>query len=199
MTPSHPLLSPEGYIVAVRRATTTNPTMPTSSASAASMRTGRIARVGCGGVLSCFGTGSSSSTIRREIHYAHTYIVSRTWVRYTSHMRSKVSSMQIVAIIIALFLAILLALPTFIRAFPYGGQISQIIFCYNEAIFARTGPPVGGDFIWTPSTRTYQFGPPQHAGQWHLGLAGPPYYCVVSIDPVIVWPGILITMMGSSQ
>ncbi|MDP3646037.1 MAG: hypothetical protein Q8R25_03040 [bacterium] len=114
-------------------------------------------------------------------------------------MHRKNSLVRIVLVCLALAVAVALIIPTTISAFPYGGQISQIVFCYNKAIFARTGPPRGGDFIWTPSTKTYQFGPPQHAGQWHLGLAGPPYYCVVSIEPVIVWAGILITMMGSSR
>lgn len=111
----------------------------------------------------------------------------------------KLSVIRLILMFAAILIILALVVPTFTSAFPYGGQISQIIFCYNSAIFARTGPPRGGDFIWTPSTRTYQFGPPSHAGQWHLGLAGPPYYCVVSIEPVIVWPGILITMMGSSR
>jgi len=31
-----------------------------------------------------------------------------------------------------------------------------------------------------------------------LGLAAPPYYCLVSIQPIIVWSGILMTMEGSS-
>jgi hypothetical protein len=114
-------------------------------------------------------------------------------------MHAGTFSMRSVAVVGVLVIAAALSIPFTTFAFPYGGQISQIIFCYNNAIFARTGPPIGGDYIWTPSTQTYQFGPPRHAGQWHLGLAGPPYYCVVSIDPVIVWPGILITMMGSSQ
>lgn len=92
-----------------------------------------------------------------------------------------------------------LLFPAAAFAFPFGGAISTIKFCYNEAIFARVGAPRGGDFIWTPSTVTYRFGPPQHSGQWLLGLASPPYYCVVSIVPVIVWSGIMITMMGSSQ
>lgn len=91
------------------------------------------------------------------------------------------------------------ALPLFTYAFPFGGSIGQIVFCYNDAIWSNVGPPRGGQFIWTPSTKTYQFGPPRHSGQWLLGLAAAPYYCVVSIDPVIVWPGILISMMGSSQ
>ena len=98
---------------------------------------------------------------------------------------------------IALPLALLI--PSFAYAFPFGGQIGQIIFCYNNAIWSRVGPPVGGDYIWTPSTQSYRFGAPSHSGQWLLGLAGAPYYCVVSILPIIVYPGIHITMHGSSQ
>lgn len=91
------------------------------------------------------------------------------------------------------------AVPGVSYAFPFGGQISLVKPCYNDVIFARVGPPRGGDYIWTFSTRTYQFGPPRHAGQWLLGLAGAPYYCLVSVQPIITWPGIIITMMGSSQ
>lgn len=88
--------------------------------------------------------------------------------------------------------------PSLALAFPFGGQASTVVPCYNTAIFARLGPPRGGDYIWTPATKTYQFGPPSFAGQWLLGLASAPYYCVVSIEPVIVWAGIAIDMMGSS-
>ncbi len=96
-------------------------------------------------------------------------------------------------------LATLLVLfPAITLAFPFGGAIGQIIFCYNNAIYANVGPPRGGPFIWTPSTKTYQFGPPTRSGQYVLGLASPPYYCVVSKSPVIVWSGILMTMEGSS-
>jgi hypothetical protein len=97
----------------------------------------------------------------------------------------------------ALGLSILLT-PLAAFAFPFGGQASTVVPCYNQAIFARLGAPRGGDYIWTPATKTYQFGPPSFAGQWLLGLASAPYYCVVSIEPVIVWPGIAIDMMGSS-
>lgn len=92
-----------------------------------------------------------------------------------------------------------LVLPSIALAFPFGGQASIVRPCYNNAIYALLGPPRGGPFIWTPGTRTYQFGPPTHAGQWLLGLAGIPYYCIVSILPVDVWSGTMITMMGSSQ
>src|SRR5438045_1399885 len=91
-----------------------------------------------------------------------------------------------------------LMLPLSAYAYPFGGMIGQIVFCYNNAIYAAVGPPRGGPFIWTPSTRTYQFGPPRQVGQWLLGLAAPPYYCLVSIQPLIVWSGILMTMEGSS-
>lgn len=89
-------------------------------------------------------------------------------------------------------------LPSFAFAFPFGGQASTVVPCYNEAIYANLGAPRGGPYIWTPSTKTYQFGPPSFSGQWLLGLASAPYYCIVSIEPVIVWPGTAIDMMGSS-
>lgn len=89
-------------------------------------------------------------------------------------------------------------LPSFVSAFPFGGQASIVVPCYNQAIYANLGPPRGGPYIWTPATRTYQFGPPSFAGQWLLGLASAPYFCVVSIEPVIVWAGTAIDMMGSS-
>jgi hypothetical protein len=101
--------------------------------------------------------------------------------------------------IAAALVAATLVFPVTVFAFPFGGQISEIIFCYNDAIYAQVGPPRGGPYIWTPSTVTYEFGPPSHSGQWLLGLAAPPYYCLVSIVPIIVYTGIAITMMGSSQ
>ena len=89
--------------------------------------------------------------------------------------------------------------PAFVFAFPFGGQAGMVLPCYNQAIYASLGPPRGGPYVWTPSTKTYAFSAPTHAGQWLLGLAGAPYYCIVSIQPVIVWPGTYITMMGSSN
>jgi hypothetical protein len=93
----------------------------------------------------------------------------------------------------------LLVLPTTALAFPFGGAATVVIPCYNGAIYALLGPPVGGPFLWTPATLTYRFGPPTHGGQWLLGNAGPPYFCLVSILPIITYPGIDIIMMGSSQ
>lgn len=101
-----------------------------------------------------------------------------------------------VGIVAIVFISIIV--PSYVLAFPFGGQTSTVVPCYNQAIFARVGAPRGGDYIWTPATKTYQFGPPSFAGQWLLGLASAPYFCVVSIEPVIVWAGIAIDMMGSS-
>jgi hypothetical protein len=100
---------------------------------------------------------------------------------------------------VAALVATILLTPALTFAFPFGGAVGQIIFCYNNAIWVNVGPPIGGQFVWTPSTQTYQFGPPTHSGQWLLGLASPPYYCLVSVEPIIVYTGIAITMMGSSH
>ncbi|HET8581352.1 MAG TPA: hypothetical protein VFL98_02710 [Candidatus Paceibacterota bacterium] len=89
--------------------------------------------------------------------------------------------------------------PRIADAFPFGGQASIVQPCFNDAIYVLLGPPRGGAFIWTPGTKTYEFGPPRHAGQWLLGLAGAPYMCIVSPVPLIIWSGTYITMMGSSQ
>lgn len=96
-------------------------------------------------------------------------------------------------------LAIALFFPLSAFAFPFGGQASMVIPCYNNAIYSFIGPPIGGPYIWTPSTQTYQHGAPTHSGQWLLGLAGAPYYCIVSIEPINVFPGTAIMMLGTSQ
>ncbi len=82
----------------------------------------------------------------------------------------------------------------------FGGQASQVIYCYNDVIWAKVGPPRGGKYIWSPAvTRTYEYGPPSHAGQWLLGLFGSPYVCVVTRFPYILFPGNFMTMLGSSR
>lgn len=96
-------------------------------------------------------------------------------------------------------LGIILAVPFIAHAFPFGGRASIVLQCvYNSTIYTNIGPPRGGEYIWTTATRTYQFGPPRYAGQWLLGLAGAPYYCIYSISPLIIYTGIAMTMLGSS-
>ncbi len=100
------------------------------------------------------------------------------------------------AIVVAGLLSMLM--PVVASAFPFGGQITIYHVCYNETIFARLSPPVPGDYVWTRSTKTYQFGPPRNVGQWLLGLTSIPYDCLWSVNPIYVQPAIAIMMMGSS-
>lgn len=101
--------------------------------------------------------------------------------------------------VLTLSLFVLTLFPVVAYAFPFGGAIYDIRACYNNAIFVKLSGPRGGSFVWTPSSRTYQFGPPRRTGQWLLGLASAPYYCVWSIFPVLVEPGTHIDMLGSSK
>ena len=80
----------------------------------------------------------------------------------------------------------------------FGGKVATSLHCFNAAIWNVVGAPRGGIYIWTPATRTYPFGPPG-SGRWTLGLFGIPYFCIVSIFPLIVFPGISMTMEASSQ
>ena len=90
--------------------------------------------------------------------------------------------------------------PLFVQAYPFGGQARVVLPCYyNSTIYAYLGPPRGGEYVWTTATRTYNFGPPRHGGQWLLGLAGAPYFCIYKVQPLTVYSATAITMMGSSQ
>ncbi|MAJ97486.1 MAG: hypothetical protein CMI56_02640 [Parcubacteria group bacterium] len=91
-----------------------------------------------------------------------------------------------------------LATPQKAQAFEWGGQFQTVIPCFNAVIWTLTSGPRGGNFIWTPSTRTYENGPPSSVGQYGLGLAGPPYFCIVFPFPLVVFPGIIMTMVGTS-
>lgn len=94
-------------------------------------------------------------------------------------------------------LALLTPASTYAR--PFGGQASIVLPClYNSTIYVNLGPPIGGEYVWTTATKTYQFGPPRYAGQWLLGLAGAPYFCIYQKDPLTVYTATSISMMGSS-
>lgn len=94
-----------------------------------------------------------------------------------------------------------LAVPQRSEAVVYfGGSIGKIIFCINNVTYTNLGAPRGGPYLWSPKvTTTYQFGPPRHSGQWLLGAAGPAYFCIESVLPLIVHPGLLMLFVGSSQ
>ena len=108
--------------------------------------------------------------------------------------------MKVMRIISAMVATLfILSMPAIALAYPFGGQASIVIPCFDDAIYANLGAPAGGPFVWTPATETFRFGPPTHAGQWLLGTAGPLYLCLVSIDPIFTLPATAILMMGSSQ
>jgi len=83
----------------------------------------------------------------------------------------------------------------------FGGRIQEITFCMNDGVrWLSVSSPRSGSYIWSPSvTKTYAYGPPSYRGQYVLGLFAPYYFCLVSVNPIVVFPGILITMMGSSR
>jgi hypothetical protein len=94
----------------------------------------------------------------------------------------------------------LLFMPLRADAYPFGGDIRHIKGCYNQVIYVVLGPPKGGKFVWSFSTRTYQFGGPRRTGQWLLGLSGAPYYCIYDLGPPLtILNADRIFMMGSSQ
>ncbi|MBI5003783.1 hypothetical protein HZC00_01680 [Candidatus Kaiserbacteria bacterium] len=106
---------------------------------------------------------------------------------------------NILQVIGGLFLFTVFAFPLFSYAYPFGGSASEVHRCYNRTIYVVLGPPRGGIFVWTSSTHSYAFGPPSHAGQWLLGLAGAPYICLYTIVPIDVRAADTIIMHGSSQ
>jgi hypothetical protein len=88
--------------------------------------------------------------------------------------------------------------PNLAFAYPFGGETSLVLPCWNVAILTLIGDPNAGFYLWTTATETFNNGPPTHGGQWLLGLASIPYICLLLPLPVIVWTGIAIDMMGSS-
>ncbi len=110
-----------------------------------------------------------------------------------------IHSKIIIFITLIFFAGSLSIAPQRAEAFEWGGQFQTVIPCWNAVIYVVAGPPRGGPFIWTPATATFSYGPPSHTGQYGLGLAGPPYFCLVSPYPIIAFSGIIMTMVGTSR
>jgi|JI8StandDraft_1071087.scaffolds.fasta_scaffold318302_2 hypothetical protein len=105
--------------------------------------------------------------------------------------------------VLALFVSVSVwgTIPTQAEAVVYfGGPIGQIIYCINSVTYVNLGAPRGGPYLYSPRvTTTYAFGPPSHSGQYLLGAAGPTYFCLQSVLPLIMLPGLLMLYTGSSQ
>jgi len=103
------------------------------------------------------------------------------------------------AIVVCVCLLTVLFPPNTTHASLWGGRFEAVIPCWNNAIYVAVSAPLGGAFLWTPVTKTYEHGAPSHAGQYGLGLAGPPYMCIVSPYPVVVLSGTMMLMIGTSK
>ena len=85
---------------------------------------------------------------------------------------------------------------------PFGGAITSMITgCFDGITWVSVGPPRPGWYLHTPYTRTYEFGPPRHIGQYLLGLYAPKLFCTknTGFGGLLVREGLVISMMGSSQ
>ncbi len=107
---------------------------------------------------------------------------------------NKLISVILIVICMSVFVPRALAVNVF------GGAASVVINCVNDVIWTKVGQPRGGDYIWAPGvTRTYEYGPPRHSGQWLLGLYGAPFFCQVPVPGLLIFAGLLMTMLGSSK
>jgi len=81
----------------------------------------------------------------------------------------------------------------------FGGRVVGWAPCFNAATWNSVGAPRKGLYIDSfTSTRTYPFGRPG-PGKYVLGLYGIPYFCIVSVAPLLPLPGIMMVMVGSSR
>ncbi len=85
---------------------------------------------------------------------------------------------------------------------PFGGrtQTEKRCTCSNGCSLLTLGGPKGGDFMWCPSTRMYQYY--NHSPTaWQLGLAGQYMPCMVRVGYYCVQQGggPLMQIDGTSQ
>jgi len=81
----------------------------------------------------------------------------------------------------------------------FGGPVLRVQECRNDATFVHVGGPNAGYFLVTPSTKVYLLGVPRRISQWAIGVAGDNYYCLVSIEPIVVWQGYEAIVIGSTK
>ena len=101
----------------------------------------------------------------------------------------------------SLLLVLVGAFPSVVGAVNvFGGKVSVQTPCFVPlGTWNKVGSPRGGSFIYSAgSTKKYPFGAPK-AGRWTLGLYGIPTFCIVTIAPLVVFTGKLMTMEASSN
>lgn len=102
---------------------------------------------------------------------------------------------QLYTLCVGILLTVLLLIPLRAHALiPFGGMTLLIRPC-NTGLLATVGPPRPGEYMWTPATRTYLYGPPS-PGRWLLGNAAPPTLCFLGIHYIGAGP--IMIMLGSS-
>ena len=104
-------------------------------------------------------------------------------------------------LVVSLLLVLAAAFPSLAGAVNvFGGKVSIQTPCLIPlGSWNRVGSPRGGLFIYSiGGTKKYPFGAPK-AGHWTLGLYGIPSFCLVTIAPLVVFPGKLMTMEASSN
>jgi len=84
---------------------------------------------------------------------------------------------------------------------PFGGPITWYFPGCNQGSLLYVGPPVGGQFMYTGSSKSFLFGPPTHVGQYLLGMSAGYLVCTVpcKIGACPIGGGELILFHGSSQ
>ena len=94
--------------------------------------------------------------------------------------------------------AVTSAVGSLLGMIPFGGQITQVIRCNDGSLWMAIKPAGQSPTpqIWTPSTKTYMYGPPMRPGQWVLGLDASPGVCYVGKFAIY---GTTMLMVGDSQ
>lgn len=66
----------------------------------------------------------------------------------------------------------------------FSGPILEIIPCYNRAIYVKLAEDRA--FVLDANTRIFNYGRPQAAGEFIMGITAAPYFCIKSTSPQLV-------------
>ena len=83
-----------------------------------------------------------------------------------------------------------------VRNWVYVGKVVEVEQCFNKGAVLLSLDN-NQSYIWTPETTTIG-SVPRSPGGFVLGKTGLPFFCVVSMDPLVTIPGTAIESMVSS-